>query len=276
MCVMSLLGCKFVYLHCFFLHSPLPPLPLPLPPPFLFYLSLPPHLLPSPPSLSILSIPPLPPSGTLNRSETILVFTVVGLVAVLIIIATVMVIAVVISCYFMQRSPQGKYTVKSESLDGAFKRQASLRDNAGIHSSPSNHIFDTLQSPGSSSSAYNNPYTVGPDMAAMPLATYKGPVPLHGGGVPVTNSIFSEAVNSHTSTPIHGTMASTSLFGSEEQTSVTTQLPNFPRANLQVRVHCVGYCCQTYDNGVGIQTQSLTVFNSLYNDMYVVCTNCTL
>ena len=151
--------------------------------------------------------------------------------AILIIIAAVMLIAVTISCCYMRRSPQGKYRVKSNSLDGAFKRQASLRDNSGIHSSPANHIFDTLQSP-DSGSAYKNTYSMDPG-TAIPLAIYKGPIPLtaHGGA---SNSVLSEAVNSHTSTPIHGTMASTSLFGSEEQTSVTTNLPNFPRANLQV------------------------------------------
>ena len=144
-----------------------------------------------------------------------------------------MVIAVVISCYYMRRSPQGRYNVKNDSSDGTFKRQASLRDNSGIHSSPANHIFDTLQSPSSSTSAYKNPYTMGPSTAAIPLAMYRGPVPLNDRGA-ATNSMFSEAINSHTSTPIHGTMASTSLFGSEEQTSVTTHLPNYPRANLQV------------------------------------------
>ena len=111
-----------------------------------------------------------------------------------------------------------------------------FRDNSGIHISPSNHIFDTLQSPSSTTGYSSNPYSMGP-ATAIPLATYRGPVPLSmdgGVGGMATNSIFSEAINSHTSTPIHGTMASTSLFGSEEQTSVTTQLPNFPRANLQV------------------------------------------
>ena len=83
---------------------------------------------------------------------------------------------------------------------------------------------------------------------AMPLTAYGG-----GGALPLTvgseeilgggprgmatNSMFSENINSHTSTPLHGTVASTSLFGSEEQTSVTTQLPNFPRGNLQVCVY---------------------------------------
>ena len=152
-----------------------------------------------------------------------------------------MLIAVVISCYSMRRSPQGKYTVKHDSIDGAFKRQASLRDNSGIHSSPSNHIFDTLQSPASASSAYNNTYITGPP-TSVPLTTYQGPAPLYyqGGGGPA-NSVFSEQVNSHTSTPIHGTMASTSLFGSEEHTSVTAQtLPNFPRSSLQVRMGTYG------------------------------------
>ena len=118
------------------------------------------------------------------------------------------------------------------------------RDNSGIHSSPSNHIFDTLQSPSSTTGYSSNPYSSGP-AHSMPLTTYGGTIPVTvgneeilGGGARgmATNSMFSENVNSHTSTPIHGTLASTSLFGSEEQTSVTTQLPNFPRANLQVRI----------------------------------------
>lgn len=80
---------------------------------------------------------------------------------------------------------------------------------------------------------------MGPPNTAVLMTTYRGPVPLTvggagGGGMMAANSLFSEGINSHTSTPIHGTMASTSLFGSEEHTSVTTQLPNFPRANLQV------------------------------------------
>jgi hypothetical protein len=58
------------------------------------------------------------------------VFTVVGLVAVLILIASVMVIAVLFSCYYM-RHPHGKYSVaKGDQLDGAYninKRQGSLR-----------------------------------------------------------------------------------------------------------------------------------------------------
>ena len=51
----------------------------------------------------------------------------VGLVTVLILIASVMVCAVLFSCYYMRR-PQGKCTVsKNDQLDGAFKRQISLR-----------------------------------------------------------------------------------------------------------------------------------------------------
>ena len=123
------------------------------------------------------------------------------------------------------------------------------RDNSGIHSSPSNHIFDTLQSPSSTTGYSSNPYSMGP-AHSIPLTTYGGTVPVTIGSEEIlggrprgmaTNSMFSENVNSHTSTPIHGTLASTSLFGSEEQTSVTTQLPNFPRANLQVCVHICIY-----------------------------------
>ena len=53
----------------------------------------------------------------------------------------------------------------------------SCRDNSGIHSSPSNHIFDTLQSPSSTTGYSSNPYSMG-SAHSIPLTTYRGTVPI--------------------------------------------------------------------------------------------------
>ena len=51
------------------------------------------------------------------------------------------------------------------------------RGNSGIHSSPSNHIFDTLQSPSSMTGYSSNSYSMGP-AHSIPLTTYGGTVPI--------------------------------------------------------------------------------------------------
>ena len=95
--------------------------------------------------------------GDLNRQETILIFTVGSVVALLLLISCPLLI-IIGCCFCCQRRLQGTYSVtKHDSPDGGFLRQASLRmgsgdgirkDNSDIMGSPINPIFDTLrQSP---------------------------------------------------------------------------------------------------------------------------------
>ena len=157
----------------------------------------------------------------------ILIFTVVGVVLLLLLTAGILMAIVCVAVYRTVASSSGKYVVNNskDSPDTAdFRRQPSLRekkDNSGILSaSPTNDIFDTLQSPQHMTFVYDN----GSSAAAIQLNTFGG----------ASASMVSEMIESHGSTPLHrGTMGTNSLFSSEEHTSAAA-LPNFSRDHLTV------------------------------------------
>ena len=109
-------------------------------------------------------------------------------------------------------------------------RQPSLRDrkdNSGILSqSPSNDLFDTLQKSPDMSGTFQfaGGYPYASNSASIQLGVYGA-----------SNSMLSEKFPvSQESTPLHEPMAFTSMYSSEDQTSVIGSLPNFPRSNLEV------------------------------------------
>lgn len=174
----------------------------------------------------------------LNLEETILVFVMVGVVVVVFILMCPLLI--IISCYFcLYRMSSGKYMVnKQDSFDSNSLKQGSLRggkDNSGVLMVTPTPIFDTLQ---------RSPDPVLPDnryavVDSIPLNTFNvgGSASLltdsHTSS-PMRGTFVTTPSHNSVSSPHHGTMASTSLFSSEEHTTLENGLPNFPRNNVKV------------------------------------------
>lgn len=158
-------------------------------------------------------------AGTLNRNESILVLTVCCGVFLLLLLS-ILVIVCLCCLYCSTRRHRSSYDIGTKEPPGEFKRQASLRkDNSGIlMQSPSGNLFGDL------SFTHNPPF----NPPAIPLTTYGG----------IGGSVISDSIRqSHTPSPIPhttGTLATSSLYSLEDQVSITTNLPNFPRANLKV------------------------------------------
>ena len=126
--------------------------------------------------------------------------------------------------------------MKQDSPDGVFLRQPSLRDrkdNSGILSqSPSNDLFGTLRKSPETSGTFH--FTGSDPYASNTTSIQLG---MYG----ASNSMLSEKFPvSQESTPLHEAMPFTSMYSSEDRTSVTGSLPNYPRSNLEVSVCCYG------------------------------------
>ena len=172
--------------------------------------------------------------SSLNGPEAILIYTVSGVVGVFLIIVCPLLIF--IGCCFWLRLISEQNTKRQDSPTGPFHMQASLRkDNSGIlMDSSAVPIFYTLRSP---DIQYSNEYQTQDPPNSVAMTSFN-----HGGSV----SLFTE---SHTSSPMHGsvltpvhdvpsplhrTIASTSIFSTEEHNISENGLPNFPRNNVKV------------------------------------------
>ena len=187
----------------------------------------------------------------LNTEEAVLVFVVVGLVGIFLII--VCSALVVVGCYFcLSRRTTGQYMVSSKHDDsfdsnsfkqGSMHRSSLRKDNSGVLSSTHTPIFDTLQrSPDApppstldgrydeSNSIPMNSFIpgVGPAGSASLLTESHTSSPMRG-------TTFTTPSHNSMSSPLHGTVASTSIFSSEEHTTLENGMPNFPRNNVKVR-----------------------------------------
>ena len=175
-------------------------------------------------------------TGSLNKQESILVLAVCG--GVLLLFAFSL-LTLVCLCYCCRRQKRDTYNVNKEE-DGEFKRQPSIRkDNSGVLTqSPSNNYFGNMFEFQPSSLEGSSIYPP----TNIPLTPYS------------QGSIISESIQHSPMPPtpspippVSGTIGSTSLFSTEDQSSITTNLPNFPRSNLKVResvsvCECVCVC----------------------------------
>ena len=163
----------------------------------------------------------------LSPDDIILICVTVVAAVIILLVSAVLAVFCTARCYRKRSKTSGHYVVHQESLK-AFERQPSLRDrkdNSGIlSSSPSHDIFNALQkSPEAVSDMFQYPGT------QMYPTTIQ--LDMYGGG---GSSMEKHPPTSYNSTPLHGTVASTSVFSSDDPSAVT--LPNYPRNNLEVSV----------------------------------------
>ena len=170
----------------------------------------------------------------LSPNDIILICVTVVAAVIVLLVSAVLAIFCTARCYLKRSKTTGHYVVHQESLK-AFDRQPSLRDrkdNSGIlSSSPSNDIFNALQkSPEAASDTFQYP-----DSQMYPTTIQ---LDMYGGGA---SSMEKHPPTSYNSTPLHGTVASTSMFSSDDPSAMA--LPNYPRNNLEVSVCvCVRLC----------------------------------
>ncbi len=190
----------------------------------------------------------------LNRGETILVFALVGIVLFFLLFVICPLLIVISCCYCIRRVSEGKYSVNKHgmALDTGSLKQGSLR--SGKESSAS-HAH-----PGEIPMPKFSPFPDNPSPEpsfeleerflsnAVPLHTFAmGGVGERGGVSGAREPSASLLTDSHTSSPMRGTMVTpshtsvvspmhgTSLISSEEHTTLENGLPNFPRNNVKVR-----------------------------------------
>lgn len=168
------------------------------------------------------------PAGDLNRSESILVLGVCCAVVVLFLLSTLIILF--LCCFYCTTQKRSSsYDLNTKESPEEFKRQPSLgkSNSEFLTQNASTNLYGNHYH-SHASLEFNNP-------TAIPLTTYGG----RGG------SVISDSVQqSHTPSPIltaQGNVPMSSLYSLEDHVSVTTNLPNFPRANLKVRM-CVCRC----------------------------------
>ena len=146
------------------------------------------------------------------------------------------VILFLLCCHRACRHRRNTYDISTNGEVGDFKRQPSLRkDNSGVltqSASPQKFFGTTLEMSPSPENAYFYRYTNPP---SLPLTPY-------GQGSIMSESIARSLTPPAPSPIPHtGTITTASLFSAEDQTSIATSLPNFPRANLDVSHGSFGY-----------------------------------
>ena len=172
-------------------------------------------------------------AGDLNRSESILVLGVCCAVVVLFLLSTLIIL--LLCCFYCTtQKRKSSYDLSTKESPQEFKQEPSLHKNdSGIMTqSASTNLYGNHYH-SHASLEFNNP-------TAIPLTTYGG----RGG------SLISDSIQqSRTPSPIltgQGNIPMSSLYSLEDHVSVTTNLPNFPRANLKVCVCvCVCLCVRT-------------------------------
>lgn len=181
----------------------------------------------------------------LNEPEAILVFGMVGIV-ILLLFMVVLALLVLCCCRLANHIPADQYQLPKDSLDGSFMRQSSVRsgkDNSGVLMGTPTPIFETLRRspqgspshPSHEDNSYGIPLNTFHAGSTSFLTDSHTSSPLHAGMI--SSSIQDTPIHNTTtvSSPLHGTMASTSLYTTtDEHVTLENGLPNFPRNNVKV------------------------------------------